>query len=304
MLSRVYLVVIFLSAIFLNGCVAVQSFPLAARAGDTITLAVGSAEGLTKDNTTIEFISDWNGDIFPVHEGIPGGDNNLRAIVPVYPDKRTQLWINSDASSIDENTGHGSWLTVLVVDLPRNLPDGTGRLRVNTLATYPGSVHINDYPVSIEILPTRPDAPNSFDYINSAGFSTQGDLTMLEVMPHYLIESAEPIGAVYPEYGAIEIVVDGVLDLSVNESNMYVVLDEMEQHLTSRVEMSWKRFGDQTTIRLVSTKGKLNYYEVRASLFFRGLQEYTVFPTVSARYFDVNGFPAIGPAVKISHITN
>jgi len=303
MYSRVYLVVIFLSAIFLNGCVAVQSFPLAARAGDTVTLAVGSADGLTKDNTTIEFISDWDGNIYPVHEADPVGEKNLRAVVPVYPDKRTQVWVNSDASSIDDNVGHGSWLTVLVVDLPRNLPDGTGRLRINTLATYPGSVHINDYPVSIEILPTRPDVPNSFDYIDPFGFTTQSDLTMLEVMPHYLVESAEPVGAVYPEYGAIEIVVNGALDPSVNEDNMYVVLDEMEQHLASRAEMSWKRTGDQTTIRIISTKGKLNYYEVRASLFFRGLQEYTVFPTVSARYFDVNGFPAIGPAVKISHIT-
>ena len=42
-----------LAFIYLQGCLAVQSFPTAARAGDTVTLAIGSLEGANKNNLSV-----------------------------------------------------------------------------------------------------------------------------------------------------------------------------------------------------------------------------------------------------------
>ena len=44
--------------ILLAGCVATQPFPYAVRAGDTITLAIGSYDGVNKNNLSITYYPD------------------------------------------------------------------------------------------------------------------------------------------------------------------------------------------------------------------------------------------------------
>jgi len=99
--SRGSVVLVFVSLLLLQGCVALQSFPMVARSGDTITLAVGSVEGMTKANTSL---------IYKPSTGAPITflPSSLRAIVPIYPDKRTNAWIASSATLVDELSGHGS----------------------------------------------------------------------------------------------------------------------------------------------------------------------------------------------------
>jgi len=72
------------------GCVALQPFPTAARAGDTITLAVGSADGMTDSNTTVEFFAPG------VDPDIgPGTLIPIRSVIKLLPDKASHLWLAS-----------------------------------------------------------------------------------------------------------------------------------------------------------------------------------------------------------------
>jgi hypothetical protein len=305
MISRIYLIILSFSLLVLQGCVAVQPFPTVARAGDTVTLAVGSAEGMVKSSTNVFFTPDGGSEV-----AIP--NENIRAIIRLYPDKRTNAWSASSAIAIDTLTGHGSWLSVMVVDLPSTLPVGTGTVRVSTPATYAAfSNDINDETIAIEILPGV-GAPATFDY-QSVGASVAGDLSNIELMPHYLIKPDfviknfwEPVP--WPTFGAIELkivgTVSGIPEDTV-DSNMRVVLDEMEENFHSHLQMDWQRNGDTTTINLISPTGLLQYYEARASIFFTNLDaQYSAIPTVTARYFDTSGQVIPGPVLKVTYSVN
>ena len=301
MRTHINLVTLFMALMFLQGCVAVQSFPTAARAGDTVSLAVGSAEGMTKTNTTLTYTPDGTGT--PI--SIPA--TNIRAIVPIYPDKRSPAWSNSDAKGVATLTGHGSWLMVLVVDLPAGLPVGTGNLNVQTAATLPPTTtHVNDVNIALEIL-LGTGTPSTFSYMN--GVETAGDLSLLEAAPHYLIKPGyEGLPSPWPTYGAIEIKVTGTITGATEagiDGSMRVVPDEMEQNLVSHMQMDWARTGDTTTITLISSVGRLNYYEARASIFFKNAAiNYVSAPTITARYFDINGVEVIGPLIATAFVTN
>jgi len=309
MLYRGFFVFFSFSLLFLQGCVSLQSFSTAARAGDTITLAVGSAEGMTKGNTTLTYTPDSTG--VPIQ--LPSG--SLRAIVPLYPDKRTNAWSFSAATSIDEFAGHGGWLTVLVVDLPPSLSEyvGSGILNVETLATYSAfASNVNDENITLEILPGS-GSPATFNYKGFSGATpTNGFLADVEVLPHYLLKAdfvPVPLfsSPAWPAYGAIEIKVTG--DITGAEGNIYtamrVMLDDMEDNITSHTHMDWVRNGDTTTIYLVSPLGLVNYYQARVSILFNSpLVDYSSLPLITARYFDVNGLEVDGPEIKVKFVSN
>lgn len=51
-LGSVRLLGLFIAVLWMSGCTAIKPLPIAARAGDSITIALGSQEGMTKTNTT------------------------------------------------------------------------------------------------------------------------------------------------------------------------------------------------------------------------------------------------------------
>src|SRR3989344_8088200 len=136
-------------AMAVSGCISLKTFPQAARGGDTVALSVGSADGMARANTTAAFVSDSAPDA-PVNL-TPG----IRGIFRLYADKASSIYAGgSNTRYVVSTSGHEPWVTIMVVDLPQGLPSGPGEVRVTTTATYPtiGS-HINDFPVSLEILP-------------------------------------------------------------------------------------------------------------------------------------------------------
>jgi len=302
MLSRGFVFILFVSLFLLQACVALQSFPTVARSGDTITLAVGSVEGMTKTNTTLTYTPDSTGVPIP----IPA--SSLRAIVPIYPDKRTNAWISSSATLVDELSGHGSWLTVLVIDLPV-LPEGSGVINVQTTAVSPlNASNINDENISLEILPGT-GTPATFDYKAFAGAGPQtSSLSDVEVLPHYLIKPDYVFTSSWPTYGAIEIKVTGTLtgaSESVYNNAMYVVLDDKDTNILSHLQMDWVRNGNTTTINIVSTNGSLKSYQARLSMLFtQSSIIYSSPPIVTVKYFDINGLEVAGPVIKATYVTN
>jgi len=290
------------SLLLLQGCVSLQSFPTLARSGDTITLAVGSAEGMTKASTSLTYTPDSTGVPIP----IPA--SSLRAIVPIYPDKRTTAWVNSEAVFIDQTTGHGAWLTVLVIDLPV-LPVGTGFINIQTTATYPiNASNVNNESILLEVLPGS-GSPATFSHKTYADASpTNGVLSDVEVLPHYLIKPDFVFPSPWPTYGAIEIKVIGTLTGGTEfayRNSMRIVLDESNTSLQSHTQMDWVRNGDTITINIISPTGLLDYYQARASLLFtRSNFIYSSPPIVTVKYFDINGLEVAGPVIKATYVTN
>ena len=96
-LSYLNPVCVIIALAVLNGCVALQPFPMAGQAGDTITLAVGSADGMNSSNTTVEFFpfgTNPNTD--------PGIPVPVREIVKMYPDKTSHAWLGGDPKENSE----------------------------------------------------------------------------------------------------------------------------------------------------------------------------------------------------------
>ena len=143
----------------MSGCTSLQTFPTVARAGDTVSVAVGAPDGMTRANTTVYFEYDSDSSQVNLTPGI-------RSIFKLHADPVSGMHkkVVGQPSSVDipsliQTSGHAPWVTVMVVDLPSGMTAGTGQLLVNTTgADYPtiGS-HINDLQTNgkrIDLVPT------------------------------------------------------------------------------------------------------------------------------------------------------
>ena len=282
--------------VILPACTALNTFPQAARGGDTVTLAVGSADGMTVANTTASYESDASPGVFT--DLTPG----IRSVFRLYADKTSSLYaIGSTANNIVITSGHEPWITVMVVDLPQGLPVGPGKVNISTTATYPtiGS-HINNLPVKLEILPGT-GAVSNLDYEFGKGSSMPGDLSLLESMPHAQVIPVFPQSTSWPQYGAIE------MNISVPTSTgtpVRVVFDDLRVVTPTSISTLYARDSNQDmTVMLLSPKGKLHYYAPRFSLVLVDLENqvdsFLSTPVInSVRYFDTSGNLVAGPSVS------
>ncbi len=288
-------------AVTLSGCTTVQTFPDKARAGDTITLSVGSADGMTRLNTTISYNSDAGSsvDLTP----------NIRAITKIYPDKTSEAWLFDDQllGNIPTYSNHGPWETVVVIDLPASMPVGTGNIQVTTAATYPtAALSVNSIPISLEIL-DGVGAPNPFNYRVTGSTDFTGNLSSLEPLPQAVIRT--PVGASAPDYGAIELVVRATIKKNDGSgtgtptSDIRIVVDDMgSTNLSSQLQSSWVKNNKLITVNFISPTGLMKYYESRFSIV---LKPGNIFADpqpsiISATYYDINGNVTTGPTPTIT----
>ncbi|PCJ85311.1 MAG: hypothetical protein COA54_11495 [Thiotrichaceae bacterium] len=296
---------IIFSLILLQGCVAIQSFPTVARAGDTVTLALGSSDQINIADTTVTYTPD-------------GGvavdlTSNVRSIFKLYPDRASPAWSFSAASGIPVTSGHSASVDIMVLDLPPGLVPGTGVIRVQNNAVYPIFSDIpSDADVAIEIVPGV-GSPAAFAY-SLFGNATAGNFTSLEAAPHFRIKPDFEPNAWYqaPTYAAAELTISGTLNaaaLAATESQvtgqLRIIVDEMPTSLASQKQVSWARNGGDITINYLSPTGKMAYYETTVAVFFAASNySFTATPNVSIRYFDIDGNVVTGPPVFIKSCTN
>lgn len=293
----------------LSGCVALQPFPNAARSGDTVTFAVGAADGMTVANTTVEFFPGPDPDLVtPIQ--IP-----IRSIARIYPDKTSKAWLGEDVLVIPRRSSHGGWLAVVIVDLPP-LPEGDGFIRISTNSevTYPRfSATPNGTDLPFTVLPGS-GTPNAFDYAAIDGASEAGDLGKLAALPQVIVKPPVPAegSATSVSYGAIEMNMTVSLSsrdgLPVVDDGIAVLLDDQPQNVLNQTQLLWSRNGDNFTIMMVSPIGMYSH-EARVSIVPRGGPEYPYdingTPTLnSITYFDLNGTLASGPIPTVSMVAN
>ena len=253
------------------GCTSLQTFPVAARAGDTISLAVGSYDNMTKNNITVEFLPDGV---------LPGNGSALtpRAVFRLYADQTSYAYQNPTylLSGVTGKSGHAPWLNVLVIDLPSSLNTTntpiTGQLYINRLGgtgtppVYPGhGTDLQDFwddpainstaedkiKIALTVLPTGlaatgTGASDLFGYelgggydgngVLTPGVAVNGSLASLSPVEHCVVAppfDGDP-SSVYSNatYGAVEI----VLTLAVETyTGTPVALDPVTNAFTVRV---------------------------------------------------------------------
>lgn len=288
------------SILVLQGCVGVQSFPLAARAGDTITIAAGSVDGMTSSNTTVTFVSDATATLGDSYDLTP----NIRAITKIYPDKTSNAWTASNALGIPGSSGHGSWQTVIILDLDPAIPIGAGHFDVHTTA-YTGNpftlTSISDVPLDIEILPGA-GVSNTFSY-KFFGNDISGTLSDLEPRKQIIVTNAANGAAPY-NYGAIEIVVNAPMEdgqgVALVNDDILIVPDDQPQDPISQKQLSWSRTESDIKIYIISPVGKLGEIQARTSIVVPGDTVFTTSPTiVSATYYNVDGVVVTGPTPTV-----
>ncbi|MFQ5642939.1 MAG: hypothetical protein ACE5FQ_04480 [Thiogranum sp.] len=291
-----------------TGCTVVHTVPLAARPGDTVMISVGSPDDMTKANTNLTYTPSGGSAI-----AIP--NSAIRAIFNLYPDKTSAAWLYSSADLIENESGHGPWTTVLVVDLPTGgvLPQGTGTLQVNTTATYSGIVPgVNGRDIALEILPGT-GSPSSFDYLGFGGVQLQGNLAELEPMKKLQFR---PNFTGYDDintYGAVEIRI-GIDSSGVNDDDFNVITDDKIGSLqTRRVHSTWNKTRFELTVYFISPIGKLHYSDVNFSVISTELQRQfeaaeqnvgTDITINSVTWYDINGaVDTNGPPITIVNQT-
>jgi len=136
-------IAIFLIALVLNvvGCVGTMPLNTAYRAGDTIVLGTGWKQHFDRNSLTVTFTGENN--YSAVYQP---GDPIVRAVINLYPDPLSYLIVgtrtgsdvglgNTYGSVINDSiTGNDPdwWQTSVYIDLPRDLPVGTARVRIQS----------------------------------------------------------------------------------------------------------------------------------------------------------------------------
>jgi hypothetical protein len=251
----------------LTGCVALQPLPHAARSGDTITLALGSVEGMTKSNVTVTYTSDSGAAV--------NLTPNISGLFRMYPSRTSRAAYDTDAATLPWKSGHEAWMMVMAVNLPSGMPVGTGKIRVQcqpqASCVYPWSeTHINSIDIAFEVLPGQ-GSPNPLVY-KSWIYTATGSLSDLEEGPQLAVRTPyTPFNSPYANeiYGAVQVVLYApVSDPGVNNGNIRVVTENMDLATNSQLQTSWKRVGDYITVYLVSPIG-MRYFEPRFSVVLR-----------------------------------
>jgi hypothetical protein len=278
-----------LAALWLSGCIGLDAFPVAARAGDTVTLALGSPEGMNRGNTTVAF-EDFQGNTHDLTA-------NVRGIFNLFPDKASKAWDSPSTAQLVSSARHEAWLTVMALDLPASLPVGTGTIRVSSAAIYPNiNAHVNDVPIRLEILPGT-GISNPLEYVfgiepSSAAFGNIQDLEPRPSVAVYTNSTGSNL------FAAIEIKlhIETNKGIELVPSDVRVLMEDLMIITESQRNWFWNLDnGQDYTITLLSPYGLLTEYETRFKVVFNRTRVANTPTITSIRYFDINGVEVVGP---------
>lgn len=164
-MKTVGLMVLVTMSFGLAGCTATKSFTTAARAGDTVALAVGWNVNVTRANLGATVTANGGG-VVPYASGNP----NIRAVVNMYPDPMSRLVVGTETNqSLGVNANvHGAQLnswnledkdlaqTMVFLNLPTGIATGPATIQLTASGSPLGA------PFSVEVL-SGVGSANTFD---------------------------------------------------------------------------------------------------------------------------------------------
>ena len=298
MTARSCFFLLLLTLLILQGCVVVQTFPLAARAGDTVMISPGSLDGATPANITLQYYSDSN-PAAPINLS-----SNIRSVFNLTPDRTSAAWTTSWADQIPAGSGHGPWQTVIAVDLP-TLPVGAGHLRValGSGVTSPSTAHTPEgVDIALTVL-SGTGAKHPFQYMPYpwSNALSSGDLAQFMPGRQYVVKPMRSDTVNYSgnKYAASEFTLsmpirnsyDGLPTTDFYDQ-LRVILDPSPETDAQQISLNWRVDGDNIIVNVLSPNAKVSFRRIRFSVVISDDAEFSFSGTASiagVKYFDING---------------
>ncbi len=272
----------------LGGCTAVNTFPMAARSGDTISVMIGGSE-LARKETIGAVLTDAS-----------GGQHDLqalglvRSVFNLRPDGRAEGLHYSDYldTYISWFFGHEPVQTVLVADLPTGLPPGIATLAVNLNASDNSSGIGDPARIKLEVL-SGAGAADSFLRKTTQG-PTPADLLALEPAPYAKLTF--PAGAII---GAADLVIDvDQSAVNLDDLNVYVPESTVRGSVgdpgafgDKQRMVYWHHDTNRLYIDIVAPQGIDGRFLMLYVMHPRDLPASPNFALNSATVYDLNGQP-------------
>ena len=292
--ARIYRIILYLlcivSILTAQGCAGVATFPTVAHAGDTVSVMVGGTEKARKETIQV-VLTDANGLDWDLQSlGL------IRSVFNLRPDARAEVshyasfYLESD---IAWTKGHEPVQTVLVVDLPTNVPAGASYLTVNHFSDDDSSGVVFPYIFNIDVIP---GSGAGDDFLRQDAFlgGQAVDFSRLEPAPYAKISFGSTEGL---KIGAVSIIVDfDETVLPPDDVNVYTPESSVRGSVSSsgafgnnQRMLYWRQDGSQILIDIVSPQGIKQKYLMAYIIHPRGLSGEPGFNIVSSKVYDVNG---------------
>lgn len=281
--SRIILVgVIFVLS--LPACTTVNTFPMSARVGDTVSLMVGGSEQARKETINAS-LTDADGQTWDLKSlGL------VRSVFNLRMDGRASGLHYS--SYIDLNIswlmGHEPLQTVMVADIPTGAAPGPATLTLSLNADDNSSGVADPFSVKLNILAGTGE-PDAFRRQDGTAEGYAADLVKLEPAPH-----AKITFGVAAAIGAATMVVDfDETVLNPNDINVYVpesTTRNLDAGFGKNQRMVyWRHDGQRLYVDVVAPQGITSRYLQIYLIHPRGLSGSPNFGLMSAEVYDVNG---------------
>jgi|SRR3989344_293671 len=270
--------------LLLQGCVSVNTYPMTARAGDTISVMVGGSEQARKETTGVT-LTDAIGQTWDL-----GALGLVRSVFNLRTDGRAygmHYSFYSD-SYISWFYGHEPVQTVMVADLPTNVNPGVATLSIYLNASDNSSGVSDPFSVSVNILA----GSGSPDQFRRKPGSEVVDFARLEPAPHARIDFG--IGTII---GAVSLTVSfNSAVLNGNDINVYVPESTVRGSFvnpgafgaTQRM-VYWRQDGQKLYIDVVAPQGIDARYLKLFIVHPRGLSAAPGFSLVNASVYNTSG---------------
>jgi len=279
--------------IFINGCTAVSSFPTIARPGDTVALMIGGSEKARK--STIEVIlTDENSQQWNLQEL-----GKVRSVFNLRADAKAEGMHYSSylESFISWSEGHEPVQTVLVIDVPDGVANGTATLSINPYVDDDSSGISTPYNMQLDIIPGV-GASDDFKRKDNTSGQLPVKFSKLEPAPYAKI-SLGSSGA--NTIGALSMVVDfdqtvvlpEDLNVYVPESNVRGSFTQTGSFGENQRMVYWHQDGDKLMIDVVAPQGIKAAFLMMYIVHPVDLSGNPNFTLLQTDAYDVNGSPLI-----------
>ena len=290
-----------------QGCAAVNTFPMAARPGDTVSVMVGGSEKANEATTDVT-LTDAAGTPWDLQAlGLVRSVFNLRADHRAHGTHYSP-WLDSEFSWIK---GHEPVQTVLVIDIPsvnnaaaNNAAPGPATLTVNTNVDDDSSGVFTPFNIALDILDSTLDTSligSSDEFLRKNIFppTVAASFEDLEPAPHAKISFGDGRGGLgTSSFGAASVIVDfddtvvngGDLNVYVSESTVKGTQSNQTGPFGGKQRMVyWRQSGSQLLIDVIAPQGIEGRYLQMYVLHPRGLAGDPMLSLSSIKYYDLDG---------------
>ncbi len=283
-MEKKYLIGILILFMTLPACTAVNTFPMIARAGDTVSVMVGGSEKARKDTVAVS-LQDVNGQTWDLKAmGL------VRSVFNLRMDGRADglhysPYLDSDISWI---MGHEPVQTVLVADLPTNVASGKAVLTISLNAGNDNSSGIADpFTVKLDVVPGSGSSDQFLRKDSLSGTKIPAELGKLEPAPHAKISfgSGTVIGAASLRISFNSAVLNG------NDINVYTPESTVRTSAFGSTQrmVYWRQDSQNLYIDIVAPQGINGKYLQLFVIHPKGLSGTPAFALTDAKIYGIDG---------------